>query len=461
KGRRAVRGRVVVACAASLLLAAAALGQEKSGQSVQKPNPHSAVIQTPRQYTASPLTRQHKYDSTMGDVLGIHNLSPGGPSPVQSSVNGPCTYCHVPHSGNGNLAPLWNQQLSTATYDVYTSTTNVNRDNPQSPLGTDSGLCLSCHDGTVGVADTVLYGQLPTTGTWIQGDNFTTHLQSSHPFSIVKPLQDNIDLISTLATTGRTGDPAGKVQLINGTVECTSCHNPHVQGIDKVSTNFLVRDSSSGQMCLACHDPARTTIAGNNTVNPLAGWSISVHATSNNTVSGQAGLGSYGTVSGNACSSCHTSHNAGGPVRLLRGTNELDCAGCHSGGSNLSPAAPNIFAEYQKISHPFPSGANAHDMAEPALLNNNRHATCVDCHNGHGAQQVTSFNIPPLIRISQTGTEGVGMDGTTLVNPAVNQYENCLRCHGASAGKGTGTGNNPYGYLPQRAAADPLNVIPQ
>jgi hypothetical protein len=41
----------------------------------------------------------------------------------------------------------------------------------------------------------------------------------------------------------------------------------------------------------------------------------------------------------------------------------------------------------------------------------------------------------------------------------VNQYENCLRCHGYSAGKGAGT--NPYGYLPQRAASDPLNVILQ
>ena len=101
------------------------------------------------------------------------------------------------------MAPLWNQKLSKATYQTYTSTTDDNKDNQQMPLGSDSGLCLSCHDGTVAVGDTVLFGQLPTRGSWLQGDKFGTNLQSSHPFSLVKPLQDNIDLTSTLATQAR------------------------------------------------------------------------------------------------------------------------------------------------------------------------------------------------------------------------------------------------------------------
>jgi len=40
----------------------------------------------------------------------------------------------------------------------------------------------------------------------------------------------------------------------------------------------------------------------------------------------------------------------------------------------------------------------------------------------------------------------------------VNQYENCLRCHGYSAGKAV---NPVFGYMPARAASDPLNVILQ
>ena len=47
-----------------------------------------------------------------------------------------------------------------------------------------------------------------------------------------------------------------------------------------------------------------------------------------------------------------------------------------------------------------------------------------------------------------------------MLTPAVNQYENCLRCHGTSSGKQI---LPIYGYFPVRAvsAGDPLNLIPQ
>jgi predicted CXXCH cytochrome family protein len=392
-----------------------------------------------------------------GDVIGMHDLTPGSPSPIHGPGPGSCLYCHVPHSGNGNMAPLWNQVLSTQSYTTYTSTTYQQNNNQQMPLGSDSGLCLSCHDGTIAPGDTVLFGKLTMTGSMYGTDTFGTVLLSSHPFSLILPMKDDIDLVSTLVQ-GKTADPTGAVQLIQGNVECTSCHSPHVQGIDKLSLNFLVRDSSNAQMCLACHDPNRTSVGGTTLTNPLAGWKVGIHATAANKVSGQAGLGTYGMVGANACISCHAPHNAQGPARILRGLNEQACVGCHAGGNNVSPAPSNIFAEFNKIGHPFPTPTNPHDAAEPAVLNNNRHATCVDCHNSHGAQQVTAFNPPPLMRVSQNGATGVAMDGVTGLAPAINQYETCLRCHGTSAGK---VANPVYGYLPARASADPLNVIPQ
>jgi hypothetical protein len=96
------------------------------------------------------------------------------------------------------------------------------------------------------------------------------------------------------------------------------------------------------------------------------------------------------------------------------------------------------------------------------LLNQNRHATCADCHNSHTANQVVTFPLPPAIRASQNLIPGISaLDGITVLKPAVNQYENCLRCHGNSSGKVT----NPavFGYLPVRlvVSADPLNVIPE
>ncbi|HTB96833.1 MAG TPA: cytochrome c3 family protein [Terracidiphilus sp.] len=393
------------------------------------------------------------------DVMGMHNLGPGSTSPVTGARTDSCAYCHAPHSGMNT--GLWNQKLTTQIYTIYSSSTEKNTGVPPM-LGSDSNKCLSCHDGTVAVGATVAYGQVTMRGSMNSADVFGSNLQMSHPFSLALPIKDNIHLVSSLAATGKTGDPTGAVKLINGNVECTTCHNPHVQATDLVSQNFLVKDSSSGQLCLACHDPTRQ-IGGQ--VNPLVDWATSAHGLSGSKISPQALLGSYSTVGGAACIACHTPHNASGAARLLRGQNEQACIACHNGGTNISPmpAYANVFAEYAtpKIGHPFPTSSNPHDAAEATLLNNNRHATCVDCHNGHGSEAVGVFPSPPLIRISQKDVAGVsGTDGVSVLAPAVNQYENCLRCHGTSAGKQV---QPIYGYFPVRAvsAGDPLNLVPQ
>jgi len=301
-------------------------------------------------------------------------------------------------------------------------------------------------------------------------DIFGTNLQGSHPFSLKLPLRDAPDLVPSLVLNGTTADPLKQVKLINGDVECTSCHNPHSQFIDMVSKNFLVRDSSSGQMCLSCHEPNPRTVNRQN--NPLAQWSGSIHATAGNAIANGPVLGSYSTVGQNACLSCHMPHDSTAGARLLRGpvppiphmdSSTQNCITCHNGGSNISPAITNVYAEFSKISHPYPSGINTHDAGEPALLNNNRHGTCVDCHSPHASLQVSSFSssLPPVIRPSQAGAIGISAtDGITVLTPAVNQYENCLRCHGTSTGKQTLA---IFGYQPRRAvsASDPLNLIPQ
>jgi predicted CXXCH cytochrome family protein len=394
-----------------------------------------------------------------GDTLGVHNLGPGSRSPVTGARSDACAYCHAPHSGLNT--GLWNQKLTTQSYTTYNSNTEKNS-TTQPALGGVSNQCLSCHDGTVAVGATVAYGQVTTRGSMYTSDVFGSNMQSSHPFSLALPLKDSIDLAASLAANGSTADPTGAVKLINGNVECTSCHNPHVQAKDPVSLNFLVKDSSNGQLCLACHDPSRT-VGGQ--VNPLTDWATSAHALSSSKLSPQALLGNYPTVAADACIGCHAPHNASGTARLLRGQNEQDCISCHNGGTNVSPMPQyaNVFAEYAtpKVGHPLPSSTNQHDAAEAVLLNNNRHATCVDCHSAHGSQPVGVFPLAPQIRLSQKDAAGVSaVDGTTVLAPAVNQYENCLRCHGTSSGKDTPV---IYGYFPMRqvSAGDPLNLIPQ
>jgi Doubled CXXCH motif (Paired_CXXCH_1) len=401
------------------------------------------------------------------DVLGMHNMTLSSGASVYSQGSLGCTFCHAPHSGIGANTPLWNQTLSKATYAPYNSTTYNDQGSTQPTLGAASSLCLSCHDGTVAVGQSAAYGTLPVSGAMNSVDSFGTNLSGTHPFSLVLPMKDASNLVASLVSQGKTADPTGAVSLINGNIECTSCHNAHVQGIDRIAQNFLVRDSSSGQMCLACHDPNRV-VQGQ--PNPLAGWTNSIHQTATNQPAANAYVGSYGTVALNACTSCHQDHNSTAPARLLRPATPAapsidpatqDCMTCHSGGTLLAPAAPNVMAEIAKISHPTPVGTNFHDAAETPVVNNNRHATCVDCHSAHGSNQVITFSTPPAIRPSQANVSGISSnDGTTVLTPAINQYENCLRCHGTSVGKQRLL---IYGYAPARlvSASDPLNIIPE
>jgi nitrate/TMAO reductase-like tetraheme cytochrome c subunit len=396
----------------------------------------------------------------------MHNLIPGTGAQVTTPANMGCTLCHAPHSGIGANSPLWNQTLSKATYEPYTSSTYHQSGNTRPTLGVTSSLCLSCHDGTVGVGQTAVFGQIPTNGNLAAADSFGSNLIGSHPFSLVLPIKDSSNLSASLVQRGTTADPSGAVKLVKGNIECTSCHDPHVQGIDRIAQQFLVRDSSSGQMCLACHDPNRTM---QGKVNLLGGWVGSSHQTAPNQVLVEAQVGPYSTVALNACGSCHQNHKSTSTARLLRlanpsvsnmDTTTQSCVTCHNGGNLVSPLAPNIMSEYAKISHLLPSGNNGHDAAEPAVLINNRHATCVDCHSPHAARQEATFGAPPAIRPAQTGVTGVSAsDGTTPVIPAVNQFENCFRCHGTGPGKQRLL---IYGYAPFRAVAppDPLNEIP-
>lgn len=400
-----------------------------------------------------------------GDVLGVHDLSTTA-SPVRGAMSSACLYCHAPHSG-GTRA-LWNQTLTSKNYTSFYSSDTVQNVEEQPTIDDRSTLCLSCHDGTVAPGQMISYGGITMSQTMSSG--LVDRMEASHPFSLKLPLKDASNLADGLVATGATTDTTQSVKLINGNVECSSCHNPHNQSIDKKSPNFLVRDGAGGELCLSCHTVTPRTV--NSLDNPLARWKTSVHSTSPALVNPIAGLGGYSSVADFACSSCHSMHNAGGVAGLLHNpvpavlnvdNTSQSCYACHSGNNGLLQQIGNVFVEYDapKKGHPFANATNAHTATEAAVLNQNRHTTCVDCHDAHSTQLVTAFGLPPAIRLSQTGAIGVSaVDGNTIVKPAVNQYETCLRCHGVSTGKATGT--TDFGPLPRRgvAPADPLNILP-
>ncbi|HEX9135365.1 MAG TPA: cytochrome c3 family protein, partial [Nitrospirota bacterium] len=277
------------------------------------------------------------------DILTTsHNLSATGPGPVTSQQTEVCIFCHTPHNSSIELKPLWNRQLSVQTYSLYTSSTM--KAAPQQP-GQMSKLCLSCHDGTIAMGQTIANGLIPTAGVMSAKAAVGPDLSKDHPLAFT--LVDDGQLALSLFQS----PPASRdsnVKLFNGQIECSSCHDPHTTKQDPVSNKFLVRSNAGGLLCLACHDPSRSQ------PNPLNGWNGGSHQASSNSTPSSAAFGPYGNVASNACVNCHLPHRAppNASPRLLRDYEEAVCSVCHS-GTNLVPSISNVMAEFSKTyAHP-------------------------------------------------------------------------------------------------------------
>jgi predicted CXXCH cytochrome family protein len=255
------------------------------------------------------------------------------------------------------------------------------------------------------------------------------------------------------------------VKLVNNNIECNTCHDVHNQFRDTLMPEFLVRSNTSGQLCFACHDTGARTV--NNRTNSLTPWPNSIHATSTATIAAKAGLGGYLNVGQTACGNCHSSHNALGLGLMRKNPNwppsadetSQGCLTCHDGSDNLTQPIMNVLADINtpgQKAHPFGDASNQHTVSEPIILDRNRHATCADCHAPHAAQPTLAFDGTGNLRASQMAVSGVGVDGIAT-NAPTYQFENCLRCHGKSAGKQSLAS---YGYMPARAqfAGDALDV---
>lgn len=165
-----------------------------------------------------------------------HNLSGttgGGSTEV-------CKYCHTPHNALINV-PLWSRTSSVASYNVYTSSTmGAATGQPNN----ESKMCLSCHDGTVGINE--FLGTSNPVGLTGGADVFVTgaalvgtDLRNDHPVSFTYTNETG------LVASGSV--PAG--YLFSGRVECSSCHNAHIN----TDGAFLRSTNAASALCRQCH----------------------------------------------------------------------------------------------------------------------------------------------------------------------------------------------------------------
>jgi predicted CXXCH cytochrome family protein len=185
---------------------------------------------------------------------GPHDLSTR--ADVQNGFSS-CQFCHAPHFANTSSSyaaiPLWNRNTpNTAAYQTNVGTAN---------LGAGSWTCLSCHDGVADMGQTYsgsdgLTGADPIDANSyanvgrIAGAAFSapTDLRDDHPVGVIfnagGEMQD-------LATVQATSVKLYEYAVGTYTVECGSCHEPHLTG-DKAQGGASLLRQTTG-LCAACH----------------------------------------------------------------------------------------------------------------------------------------------------------------------------------------------------------------
>ncbi len=207
-----------------------------------------------------------------------HNLSPTGPGTIHATgtqQNGEiCVWCHTPHSANTAFtgAPLWNKATPSGSYTMYGAT--IAGTPAATAPGGVSKACLSCHDGVnainsivneagtggivAGGANVAFGATAAGTALLMTGNaNIGQSLADDHPISIPYTAP-NASLYPTTTAFG-TSTIAGL--LISGTtIECSSCHDPHVNTGDAglggvvAGAMFLRKANTGSALCLTCHN---------------------------------------------------------------------------------------------------------------------------------------------------------------------------------------------------------------
>ncbi len=222
----------------------------------------------------------------------IHNLSTTQPEDFQyesDNVEEICVFCHTPHGGL-LTGPLWNHSMPSASsfthYNSVTLSGYMQNLSATRDVNDESLLCMACHDGSVAVDHLVnnpnSIGTDPVTffggntevfipevndkpaariGASLNNLAGSGDLTDDHPisFSYDSVLAD--PAYSGGSKDGELHDVATAlsedVRFFRSTnnVECSSCHDPHVDYWTYPEyAPFLVRSNDGSGLCLACHN---------------------------------------------------------------------------------------------------------------------------------------------------------------------------------------------------------------
>lgn len=236
-----------------------------------------------------------------GVANGIHNLSATGVDPFFGTPGSSfyatdedeiCVFCHAPHGGS-LTGPLWNRNNPASAWTHYSSPTlssymqglAIGR-----AVSNESLLCMSCHDGSISVNHLInppndrvapiltTFNNNPNTeiidifgsvGARIGGSPGNTagtgDLSDDHPISFsydsvlasaeYQPAGSKFGELRDVATASAYAGEGVRFYGAGNRVECSSCHDPHVDYLaDNQYSPFLIMPNSGSNLCLACHN---------------------------------------------------------------------------------------------------------------------------------------------------------------------------------------------------------------
>ena len=166
-----------------------------------------------------------------------------------------CIVCHTPPNAFTTVAgaPLWNHATTTTNFGLYAGTTMQGIvDQPDG----NSKLCLSCHDGTVAVAN---YGTLKTGTRGITGiDTIGTSLANNHRISFTYNTaltKTDLGLYDPSSQIGIGNATINASMLFAGKMQCASCHDVHnlAYSLTTNATSLLIKSNDASALCLTCH----------------------------------------------------------------------------------------------------------------------------------------------------------------------------------------------------------------
>lgn len=253
-------------------------------------------------------------ENTKHNLSSTNNIGTVGTDVANKTTNTDqiCVFCHTPHGANTDApAPLWNKALPSTTYTTYATMNSSTIDGQILAVGSVSLACLSCHDGSqamdnmfnapgsgagagtgaAGVSQNYTWtGSGQTSGKITGIANLEGDLKNDHPIGIeycgggitgadatVSGTCADLDFkgasdIKTKKVNNQQvfwidrGTSAGvrdKEDIILYTrafdggdgpsVECASCHDPHVETKNTDNVNFMRVTTKNSDICLACH----------------------------------------------------------------------------------------------------------------------------------------------------------------------------------------------------------------